>query len=294
MKLKKLPILIAIVLCLTACGMTSKQDSPAELTERQKQILSAVELPTDYHLLSDMQKNTITRIEQMLCYLSDKYGEEFVYVDYIPPEEFQTETMIAYPMQKGAGGGKYLITVKADGSTFTDNYSDFSVTDLADELTEEFLTEQFGEGNYRYFSHPLKSSIEFSEIKNEKFDWRYGAEVGIFLEEQTCSIDHLEEFMVDYAKFLYEHEMSGSHRVDVLQYFPEDESKWLNEGAELYFNYDRLSMGFYTYFAFVHGTTPERCYTVYVKYDLDADFYLAEEFHIGKEYSLEEFFHKYQ
>jgi len=46
-----------------------------------------------------------------------------------------------------------------------------------------------------------------------------------------CSIDHVEEFAVEYAQFLYEHELSGSHRIEVLREFPEDEAVWARKGG---------------------------------------------------------------
>ncbi|MBP0989463.1 MAG: hypothetical protein J6S92_14475, partial [Oscillospiraceae bacterium] len=180
-------------------------------------------LPTDYDQLSATQQNTIERAWVMISYLNEKYGEEFVYVKYIPKEQFQSETLVAYPRSTGSGDGKYLVTVKTKDDGFTDDYSDFSVTDLAEKLTNDFLTEKFG-NNYKYFISPLACNITKAEMKDGKFQWKYGAENSIFVLEELCPIDNIEMFTVEYAKFLYEHELSGSHRIDVLKVLPTDDS----------------------------------------------------------------------
>ena len=70
-----------------------------------------------------------------------------------------------------------------------------------------------------------------SEMEDGKFQWKYGAENRIFLLEELCSIDHVEEFAVEYAQFLYDHELSGNHRIEVLREFPEDEAIWARKGG---------------------------------------------------------------
>lgn len=238
-------------------------------------------------------QQTITRIWDMISYLNDKYGEEFIYVDYIPAELNQSETLYAYPRATGLGDGKYLVTVKNGSNGFTDDYSDFSVSDLAEELTNDFLTKQFGD-DYKYFMTPLACDITMDEMEDGKFQWKYGAENYIFLEENVCSIDDVEKFAVEYAKFLYKHELSGSHRIEVLKEFPEDEEIWAKKGVDLYASPDRWSTGFYSLSSNAQGNAPTKYYTGYIKYDQDADWYLATEFNIVQTYTLEEFFSKYE
>ncbi len=276
--------------CLCSCG--TAEVSEVKLNDWQKNLLEADGLPTDYDSLTMKQQQTITRIWDMISYLNDKYDEEFIYVDYIPAELNQSETLYAYPRATGLGDGKYLVTVKTkDG--FTDDYSDFSVTDLAEELTNEFLTEHFG-GDYKYFMSPLACDVKMDEMEEGKFQWKYGAENCIFLEEKLCSIDNLEKFAVEYARFLYEHELSGCHRIEVLKEFPEDEEIWAKEGVDLYGNQDRMSTGFYSLASNASGHAPTEYYTGYLKYDQDAEWYCAIEFDIVQTYTLEEFFSKYE
>ena len=236
----KLPniLLTSAVCCLCVCffGCTAQDpnsSTASRLNEWQMNLLEAEGLPTDYDQLTVKQQNTIDRVWKMISYLNKKYDEEFVYVDYIPPELNQSETLTAYPRSTGSGNGKYLVTVKTTRGGFKDNYFDFSVEDLAEDLTNEFLTKHFGD-SYKYFALPLACDVKMSEMEDGKFQWKYGAENRIFLLEELCSIDHVEEFAVEYAQFLYDHELSGNHRIEVLREFPEDEAIWARKGGYIW------------------------------------------------------------
>ena len=280
---------------MSSCGITGDKsvDESSELNETQIEILAAEGLPTDYDELTASQQHIIDRIDEMLSYLNEKYEEPFVYADYIPQELLQTETLIAYPRSTGSGDGKYLVTVTTEGDSFTDDYFDFSVSDLAEELTNEFLAQHFDSDEYKYFASPLACDITMAEMENGNFQWKYGASNRIFLLESECSIDNVEEFAVEYANFLYEHELSGRCRIEILKEFPEDSDFWRENGDYVYCNYDRMSMGSYSFFARSSFHKPDTYYTVYTKYDQDSDWYLAEIFHISKDYSVDEFLLKY-
>ena len=122
------------------------------------------------------------------------------------------------------------LSVKTTRGGFKDNYFDFSVEDLAEDLTNEFLTKHFGD-SYKYFVSPLACDVKMSEMEDGKFQWKYGASNRIFLLEELCSVDNLEEFAVEYAQFLYDHELLGRHRIEVLREFPEDEAIWARKGG---------------------------------------------------------------
>ena len=295
----KLPniLLTSAVCCLCVCFFGCAAQDPnssttSRLNEWQMNLLEAEGLPTEYDQLTVKQQNTIDRVWKMISYLNKKYDEEFVYVDYIPPELNQSETLTAYPRSTGSGNGKYLVTVKTTRGGFKDNYFDFSVEDLAEELTNEFLTEHFGD-SYKYFVSPLACDVKMSEMEDGKFQWKYGAENRIFLLEELCSIDHVEEFAVEYAQFLYDHELLGSHRIEVLREFPEDEAIWARKGGGIYGSPDRWSTGFYCLSSNGYKWGPTVYHTVNVKYDLEGEWYLAEIYHISKDYSVDEFLSKY-
>ena len=294
--MKRLLLLTACCFCLLSSGGCfsdhSNSSTASRLNEWQMNLLEAEGLPTDYDQLTVKQQNTIDRVWKMISYLNKKYDEEFVYVDYIPPELNQSETLTAYPRSTGSGNGKYLVTVKTTRGGFKDNYFDFSVEDLAEDLTNEFLTEHFGD-SYKYFALPLACDVKMSEMEDGKFQWKYGAENQIFLLEELCSIDHVEEFAVEYAQFLYDHELSGWHRIEVLREFPEDEAIWARKGVDIYGSPDRWSTGFYCLSSNAHKHVPTVYHIAYVKCDLNAEWYLADEFNITKDYPVDEFLSKY-
>ena len=294
--MKRLLLLTACCFCLLSFGGCfsdhPNSSTTSRLNEWQMNLLEAEGLPTDYDQLTVKQQNTIDRVWKMISYLNKKYDEEFVYVDYIPPELNQSETLTAYPRSTGSGNGKYLVTVKTTRGGFKDNYFDFSVEDLAEDLTNEFLTEHFGD-SYKYFALPLACDVKMSEMEDGKFQWKYGASNRIFLLEELCSVDNLEEFAVEYAQFLYDHELSGRHRIEVLREFPEDEAIWAGKGGDIYGSPDRWSTGFYLLSSNAHKHVPTVYHTVNVKYDLEGEWYLAEIYHISKDYSVDEFLSKY-
>ena len=294
--MKRLLLLTACCFCLLSFGGCfsdhPNSSTTSRLNEWQMNLLEAEGLPTEYDQLTVKQQNTIDRVWKMISYLNKKYDEEFVYVDYIPPELNQSETLTAYPRSTGSGNGKYLVTVKTTRGGFKDNYFDFSVEDLAEELTNEFLTEHFGD-SYKYFVSPLACDVKMSEMEDGKFQWKYGAENQIFLLEELCSVDNLEEFAVEYAQFLYDHELSGWHRIEVLREFPEDEAIWARKGVDIYGSPDRWSTGFYLLSANSDHHAPTVFHTAYVKCDLNAEWYLADEFNITRDYSVDEFLSKY-
>lgn len=306
---KSIIALFLCCICLCGCGVENPVSQPTvsqtqvqpaanqtqaqstgKLNEWQVNLLETMGLPTDYDQLSATQQNTIERAWVMISYLNEKYGEEFVYVKYIPKEQFQSETLVAYPRSTGSGDGKYLVTVKTKDDGFTDDYSDFSVTDLAEKLTNDFLTEKFG-NNYKYFISPLACNITKAEMKDGKFQWKYGAENSIFVLEELCPIDNIEMFTVEYAKFLYEHELSGSHRIDVLKVLPTDDS--INQRSRIYGNDDGVCTGFYCISSNAHQHIPTVYYTDYHKYDKNAVKPWIQEFDIQKEYQIEEYFSKH-
>ena len=305
MKRKSAALLLCCV-CLCGCGIQQPETPPAaghiqitasetqtqpagKLNEWQIKLLESKGLPTDYEELSLTQQNTIDRAWTMISYLNEKYGEEFVYEKYIPKELNQSETLVAYPRSTGSGDGKYLVTVKTKDDGFTDDYSDFSVTDLAEKLTDDFLTEQFG-NNYKYFISPLACDIKKAEIKDGKFQWKYGAENRIFISEEQCSINCIEDFALRYARFLFEHEIDGRHRIEILKDFPKDDGIWKRHGEDLFRNIDGSSTGFCIITADAFSSSPTKFHMNYVKYNLNAEKPWVEEYNTSKDYLVDRYF----
>ncbi|MBO7473680.1 MAG: hypothetical protein J6U00_06710, partial [Ruminococcus sp.] len=117
--------------------------------------------------------------------------------------------------------------------------------------------------------------------------WKYGADNCIFITEEQCSINNIEDLTIDYVRFLNEHQLSGRHRIEVLTEFPEDQSLWDRGGAELLRNKDGNSTGFYSF-----TIDEEDVLAEYVKYDPDSAHPWIPVFDDGTDYTLEEYLSK--
>lgn len=227
---------ITSVVCLGSCGRTqttkppqasinasqvetSNQKSNDILNDWQKEVLAAEGLPTEADKLSESQLKSIQRIYEMITYLNDKYYEEFIYAGYLEPAANQTETLYAYPRLLGNDYGRNTVTVKATKDGFTDDYSDRSIVDYAEEMANDFMKDYFDSDQVIAFFRVNACDIKKNEVIDGDFQWKLGVSDIIFVNEDICNADQVEEFAVNYAKWLYEHELDGNHRINILQHY---------------------------------------------------------------------------
>ncbi len=225
---------ITSVVCLGSCGRTqttkppqtsvntsqvetSIQTSNDILNDWQKEVLAAEGLPTEADKLTSSQLRSIQRIYEMITYLNNKYNEEFIYAGYLESASNQTETLYAYPRLLGNDYGRNTVTVKASDSGFTDDYSDRSIVDYAEEMANDFMKEYFDSDQVIAFFRPNACEIQKNEVVNGDFQWKLGVSDIIFVNEDICNADQVEEFAVNYAKWLYEHKLDGRHRINIVK-----------------------------------------------------------------------------
>ena len=277
---KIIALLTAAILaatCTTGCGKLSKP----KLDSWQVELLEAEGLPTEYSELTAEQKHFIDRVGEMINYLNQKYDAEFVYYDYEPPELLNSEKLYAYPKSTGIGNGKYLVTVKARNGGFEDDFHDFSVAKLAEDMVNEFLLTQFKENEFKLFHRTNSCEIRMSEIDNGNFKWKYGGSIVLFLKESACNMDNIEKFAVSYAKFLYEHQLSGNNRINILKTIPDSSNVSWGNAHEWY--YDKQNyIGFY---GFHFDSMKKNIFTN------STNFY--NHFDTDQKYSIEEYFSKF-
>ena len=208
----------ALTLGLFSCGSphTTKNSKPV-LNDWQKEVLAAEGLPTEADQLTDAQLRSIQRICEMITYLNEKYNEEFIYAGYLEPAANQTETLYAYPRLLGNDYGRNTVTVKATKDGFTDDYSDRSIVDYAEEMANDFMKDYFDSDQVIAFFKVNACDIKKNEVVDGDFQWKLGVSDIIFVNEDICNADQVEEFAVNYAKWLYEHELDGRHRINIVK-----------------------------------------------------------------------------
>ena len=208
----------ALTLGLFSCGSphTTKNSKPV-LNDWQKEVLAAEGLPTEADQLTDAQLRSIQRIYEMITYLNDKYDEEFIYAGYLEPAANQTETLYAYPRLLGNDYGRNTVTVKAAKDGFTDDYSDRSIVDYAEEMANDFMKDYFDSDQVIAFFKVNACDIKKNEVVDGDFQWKLGVSDIIFVNEDICNTNQVEEFAVNYAKWLYEHELDGRHRINIVK-----------------------------------------------------------------------------
>lgn len=277
---------------VTSCGKNNDSSQTGHnwqhsetLNEWQKNLLEAEGLPTDIEKLTPTQKRSIQHIYEMITYLNEKYGEEFVYKGYIEPGAMQSEELYAYSLSDKK---KRTVTVKIDSDgNLTDDYQSKSVADYCEELIDDWIHSYLGTDDYRYFATTNACHIEMSEIKDENFQWKYGSSNIIFIKMDEYSFDELEKFAVNYAKFLHEHKIDGSHRINVMREWPDYEVSQNN----CFDWYDEQEyIGYYS-FGFIdrYETITTSSCRVEVDYRGRANSYDR----IGEKYTIDEYFSKY-
>ena len=77
------------------------------------------------------------------------------------------------------------------------------------------------------FHQTYACDIKMSEIENGDFQWKYGGSFILFLKEDICNINNVENLALKYSKFFYEHRLSGSNRINILKNIPDDpQTSW--------------------------------------------------------------------
>ena len=225
--------MISLLCCICLCGCnaeiskptpsndqnatTQKEDDLTNLTDRQKQILEQMELPTDYEQLNYTQQHAIKRIEIMLRYLEEKYEMEFSYAGYVPAGAMESEHLTAYPTADGMGEGANLITVKPYGETFKDNYSDKEIREYYESLVSAFIEDYFQSEQAVFINYRFSSSFnDISEVTDDNFHYKASTETLIFVSDTICNEAQIKTFAETFKLWLEEHEIISGSRVSLI------------------------------------------------------------------------------
>lgn len=186
---------------------------PAELTERQKDILEELGLPTDYNDLSPKEKSAIEAIEYMLSYLEGKYGEPFVYAGYVEGGGLEQEHLTAYP-ESGSMNDEVTVyrSYEDDGFTCTDNYLNILAAPVYQKAMEQYVA--------KYFT----GSTLFTEVTNVPGDELPDEDTALFaitaastllLDESAVNEAQLDAFVQDYSTLMEENSTGAPSVMDI-------------------------------------------------------------------------------
>ncbi len=221
---KRAVALILTLVCLISCGKADNSSSGHKwqnsdtLNEWQMDLLEAQGLPTDIEQLTPSQKRSIQHIYEMITYLNDKYGEEFVYAGYIQPGLMDEETLLAYPKKYGADGGRNTVEVTVgDNGDFTDNYSSIEVRDYCEKLYNDFIRDYFKSDEAVILINNFSSKIEsLSEIEDDDFENKVGGTNIICISDKICDEDIIKDFMAEFVKWSNARRLHSSNRIEIL------------------------------------------------------------------------------
>lgn len=208
--------LITAILCFTFCGCSlprynnknktskTKVSEMTELTERQKKVLESEGLPTDIDKLTDNQKRGIKNIEKSFLYLDDKYpGVEFEYLSHYPAGIMGHEKTDFVPKGYDKDDERNLVTVEKDrdGTYYDKNgYVLIIVRDTVKKVITDYLESYFGKDNVKVYVYPLSADMNYGDEINEKtVTDKVASQADIFLSEEVCSREKLDDFSEKYG-----------------------------------------------------------------------------------------------
>lgn len=173
-----------------------------ELTERQIALLKEMGLPTDYEELSLNQKSAIESIEDLLCYLEDKYEQPFTYVGYIAGDALENEHLVAYPSDGSPDDEiKVYRTYVNKVYRYEDNYATVLAKPFFEERINEFVSENINILNKKVF---CKVTLANENVTKENVFGNVAGSVYIFLDEAYCTQEEYQIFLDKCERFLSE------------------------------------------------------------------------------------------
>ena len=224
---KQIALLASAVLAVsmvTSCGKSTnsssqtghKWENSETLNEWQKSLLEAQGLPTDIEQLSPTQKRSIQHIYEMITYLNEKYGEEFVYAGYVEPGVMDEETLYARSLSDKK---KRAVTVKIDSDgDFTDDYMGSSVADYCENLIGDYVRSYFDSKDVAYFMSVNANRLDsIKEVENGDFNWNIGVLNSFCLLNDQVTKEEIDNFIPELAKWLYDHKISAHNAFNILR-----------------------------------------------------------------------------
>lgn len=214
MNISRRSFIFLVLLCvfiLSGCGKKTydreAESVTVELTQRQKDLLEKMGLPTEYDQLTYSQKNAIVSTEEMLTYLEESYNETFCYLSYTAAGALEKEHLEAYP---AAGSPEDVVTVYRSFENgvyfYEDDYCNLQLSDMYESVVRSFAERFFPQGGLKIFCDIKNSAGEVSagEVSEKNVIQSVSAATCIFISGDVCTKEQMEEFSGQCAQWLGE------------------------------------------------------------------------------------------
>jgi hypothetical protein len=215
-------ILILISLMTSACGCIknipdeiNNTVQKVSLSERQKSILEENGLPTEYNELLPSQKAAIVAIEEMLCYVEEKYDTSFSYAGYIAASPLEKEHMIAFPTSGNMASDSFTIT--KNGDTYEDEYINVVIIEGFTSYIYENIKAFIPDTEFMVFSKITKTSFLEVPPVDVVFDGKVESSLNVFIDGGSFEDDDLRNFNEQFAGFMKEHQLYGIAQIVLLK-----------------------------------------------------------------------------
>ncbi|NJE73938.1 hypothetical protein E0L15_04855 [Pseudoflavonifractor sp. SW1122] len=237
-------LVILILLTIGGCGCTminsewpSNNESNISLTQRQKDILIEQGLSTEYAELSVAQQEAIVEIENMLCYVENKYNIAFSYAGYSAQGPLEQEHMRAFPTSGNKETDSFTITKTDDG--YEDDYINIAANPMFVSYVSDGIKAILPNTEVKVFAEITKTSLVEVPTADTDLQGKIESSMWVFIDGATLSVEDFANFKTGFNEFLTECKLYGMVQLILLK-----------EGGIAYptkYNYtDYLSEEYYT------------------------------------------------
>ncbi len=206
-----------MLLCLLGCGQSGAPEttkSPIRLSRRQEEILRQQGLPTDYEALSLGQKSAIESIEDMLCYLEQRYDDHFTYVGYVADSPVEREHLLAESESYSGLGTVTVYRSYREGSfSYEDNYSTLEGKLLYEQALNDWICQFLPEEGFIVFSQLSEAD---QSLDQEQILTQASAASYVLVDESLCTEESLRELAEDFGSWIRE---EGEGRASVTIFY---------------------------------------------------------------------------
>lgn len=240
-KMSRIAVLLVFMMMVSACGnqkretaefhtdSENKEEKVVMLTARQIEILKDGGLPVKYEELSHTQKTAIMAIEEMLCYLEEKYDAEFIYLGYVPAGVMEKEHLLACrsDMSLKEAVSVYRQSDEDAAEKFTDDFPDILARPVYQAGIEDYVAGCFPETAFKVFTEDT-DVMEDDFTEKDIFQKVWGSST-ILIDEEVCSEEEMEKFAEDYSLWMQKESDSRAASSTTIGLVGKDRLKQINE-----------------------------------------------------------------